>query len=49
MRKTIAFLFALCLTAPVWAQGRIPLLDRMPGHRVTCHYVYSLSRDEDPY
>ena len=49
MRKTIAFLLALCLTAPLWAQARIPLLDRMAGHRVTCHYVYSLSRDEEPF
>ena len=31
-----------CLSA--WAQGSIPLLDKVQGHRVTFHYTYSLSR-----
>ena len=31
-----------CLSA--WAQGSIPLLDKVQGHRVRFHYTYSLSR-----
>lgn len=31
-----------CLSA--WAQDSIPLLDKVPGHRVRFHYTYSLSQ-----
>ena len=40
-------LVAAYLSAP--AQTRIPLLDRVPEHRVQCHYTYSLSKDGGPY
>ena len=36
---------ALCLFSLVArAQGGIPLLDKVEGHRVTFHYTYSLSQ-----
>lgn len=38
----------LALTISAFAQGGIPLLDRVSGHRVTFHYTYSLSRDGKP-
>ncbi len=31
------------------AQLHIPLLDRVPGHRVTCSYTYSVSKDGAPF
>ena len=36
-----------CLSA--WAQGGIPLLDKVQGHRVTFHYTYSLSRNGEDF
>lgn len=36
-----------CLSA--WAQGSIPLLDKVQGHRVTFHYTYSLSRNGEAF
>ena len=37
------FLFTL-LALTARAQGGIPLLDRVEGHRVSFHYTYSLSQ-----
>ena len=39
---------ALSLTLAAFAQGSIPILDRVPGHRVQFHYTYSLSQDGKP-
>lgn len=38
-------LFPLC----VFAQGGIPLLDKVPGHRVHFHYTYSLSQGSEDF
>ena len=44
MRK-LFFSFALGLSCLcTWAQGGIPLLDRVAGHRVGFHYTYMLSQ-----
>lgn len=43
-RLLTLILLALC-SLHVRAQGGIPLLDKVEGHRVTFHYTYSLSRD----
>ena len=43
--KRWLFTGVLCLlSAWALAQGRIPLLDRVEGHRVHFHYTYSLSQ-----
>ena len=39
---------ALSLTLAAFAQGSIPILDRVPGHRVQFHYTYSLSQGGKP-
>ena len=42
------FLFSLALLATcagALAQTRIPLLDKVPGHRVQCRYTYSVSKN----
>jgi hypothetical protein len=39
---------ALSLTLGAFAQGSIPILDRVPGHRVQFHYTYSLSQGGKP-
>ena len=49
MKKYLLILAFLGLSAWAGAQERIPLLDRFQGHRVSCHYKYSLSRDENPF
>ena len=48
MRRLLASLMALSLTLGAFAQGSIPILDRVPGHRVQFHYTYSLSQDGKP-
>ena len=48
MKRTAAFLMSLLITAAAFAQGSIPILDRVPGHRVHFHYTYSLSKDGKP-
>ena len=48
MRKLLASLMALSLTLGAFAQGSIPILDRVPGHRVQFHYTYSLSQGGKP-
>ena len=48
MRRLLASLMALSLTLGAFAQGSIPILDRVPGHRVHFHYTYSLSQGGKP-
>lgn len=44
MKRLFAF-FAALLPLLSFAQERIPLLDKVPGHRVTFHYTYTLVKD----
>ena len=39
----------MALALGVRAQGNIPLLDKVQGHRVTFHYTYSLSQKGAPF
>ena len=48
MRRLLASLMAFSLTLGAFAQGSIPILDRVPGHRVQFHYTYSLSQGGKP-
>ena len=48
MRRFLTSLMALSLTLAAFAQGSIPILDRVPGHRVQFHYTYSLSQGGKP-
>ena len=48
MRKLMTGLAALLLSLAAFAQGSIPILDRVPGHRVQFHYTYSLSKGGAP-
>ena len=48
MRRFLTSLMALSLTLTAFAQGSIPILDRVPGHRVQFHYTYSLSQGGKP-
>ena len=44
MKRVLSILFLCALSLGVRAQGNIPLLDKVQGHRVTFHYTYSLSQ-----
>lgn len=44
MKRLIATLLVTTLSLSALAQGGIPLLDRVEGHRVQFHYTYSLSQ-----
>ena len=44
MKRVLSILFLVTLTLGARAQGNIPLLDKVEGHRVTFHYTYSLSQ-----
>ena len=48
MKRIVTGLTALFLTLGAFAQGGIPILDRVPGHRVLFHYTYSLSQGGKP-
>ena len=48
MKSVVTSLLALLLSLAAFAQGSIPILDRVPGHRVKFHYTYSLSKDGKP-
>ena len=48
MKRIIIGLSAILLSLSAFAQGSIPLLDRVPGHRVQFHYTYSLSQGGKP-
>ena len=49
MRKLVATLLLTTLALTAMAQGGIPLLDRVEGHRVQFHYTYSLSQKGSPF
>ena len=44
MKRVLSILFLCTLALGARAQGNIPLLDKVEGHRVTFHYTYSLSQ-----
>ena len=48
MKRFAATLMALSLALAAFGQGSIPILDRVPGHRVQFHYTYSLSQNGKP-
>ncbi len=48
MKRFTATLMALSLALAAFGQGSIPILDRVPGHRVQFHYTYSLSQNGKP-
>ena len=48
MKRILTGLAAFLFSLSVFAQGSIPILDRVPGHRVQFHYTYSLSKDGKP-
>ena len=48
MKRIVSGLTAVLLSLCAFAQGSIPLLDRVPGHRVQFHYTYSLSQGGKP-
>ena len=48
MKRIVTGLAAILVSLGAFAQGGIPLLDRVPGHRVTFHYTYSLSQGGKP-
>ena len=48
MKRFVTGLTAILLSLCAFAQGGIPILDRVPGHRVQFHYTYSLSQGGKP-
>ena len=48
MKRILTSLLAVSLALSAFAQGGIPILDRVPGHRVFFHYTYSLAKDGKP-
>ena len=48
MKRIVTGLAAILLSLSVFAQGGIPILDRVPDHRVLFHYTYSLSQGGRP-
>ena len=44
MKRVLSIFLLSALALGARAQGNIPLLDKVEGHRVTFHYTYSLSR-----
>ena len=49
MRKLISVFGILFCCLCAGAQGNIPLLDKVEGHRVCFHYTYSLSRNGEAF
>lgn len=49
MKRLISFIICGMCCLGAWAQGSIPLLDKVQGHRVTFHYTYSLSRNGEDF
>ena len=45
MKKLISLIVCGMCCLGAWAQGSIPLLDKVQGHRVTFHYTYSLAKN----
>ena len=48
MKRIVTGLAAILLSLSAFAQGGIPILDRVPGHRVQFRYTYSLSQGGKP-
>ena len=48
MKRIVTGLAAILLSLSAFAQGGIPILDRVPDHRVLFHYTYSLSQGSKP-
>ena len=48
MKRIVTGLAAILLSLSAFAQGGIPILDRVPDHRVIFHYTYSLSQGGKP-
>ena len=48
MKRIATGLLTILLSLSAFAQGSIPILDRVPGHRVQFHYTYSLSQGGKP-
>ena len=48
MKRFLTVFAAALLASAAFAQGSIPILDRVPGHRVQFHYTYSLSQGGKP-
>ena len=48
MKRFVTGLAATLLSLCAFAQGGIPLLDKVPEHRVKFHYTYSLSQGGKP-
>lgn len=48
MKRFLALFMVSLASLALWAQGSIPLLDRVEGNRVQFHYSYSLSRNGGP-
>jgi len=49
MKRFFFTLAALAVCLAAGAQKRIPLLDKVPDHRVTCSYTYSVSKAGGPF
>lgn len=49
MRRFLSILLLSALSLGAYAQGSIPLLDKVPGHRVSFHYSYSLSQKGEDF
>ena len=45
MKRFLLSLAVLAACSGAMAQTRIPLLEKVPGHRVQCRYTYSVSKD----
>ena len=48
MKRIVTGLAAILISLSAFAQGSIPILDRVPDHRVLFHYTYSLSQGGKP-
>ena len=48
MKRIVTGLAAILLSLSAFAQGSIPILDKVPDHRVKFHYTYSLSQGGKP-
>ena len=49
MKRLLSILILSALALGARAQGNIPLLDKVQGHRVTFQYTYSLSQKGAPF
>lgn len=49
MKRLFSLILLVTLALGARAQGSIPLLDKVQGHRVTFHYTYSLSQNGEDF